>query len=243
MNFKEEEALPYIDLALDLDKSHSNNWNIKAMILEGMKRYKESEYCYDISLNLSFHNMVCDNKIRMLYDWAAQLIEESKQLPNGLKKLEEAKEINMRAITTWPGQNSEEDLDKYLKQRDTINSYIDHEKEYQRNLETLKTCSKDELFTIVGHEFYKNNIYFTPGMTLRLVKEPNNEYDKNAIAVYAENEKIGYVANSNYTKYELTSSASVLQDKIQNTSEGIYLLTLQRYGNLPFLIGRILHNK
>ena len=57
MDFKEEEALHYIDLALDLDKSHSNNWNIKAIILEAMKRYRESEECYDRSLKLSFDNL------------------------------------------------------------------------------------------------------------------------------------------------------------------------------------------
>ena len=210
MDFKEEEALHYIDLALDLDKSHSDNWNRKAIILEGMKRYKESERCYDISLNLSFSNVVCDNKVRMLYDWASQLIEEAKKLQNGLKKLEEAKKINMRAITSRSGENSEEDLDKYLGQRDTINSYIDQEKEYQRNLETLKTYPKEELFTIAGRHFYNNKILLTPNMHLKLVKEPDNEYDKNAIAVYAEDEKIGYVANGDKT-CELTTDANGLE--------------------------------
>ncbi|MER2014455.1 MAG: hypothetical protein ABS871_07475, partial [Methanobrevibacter sp.] len=167
MDFKEEEALHYIDMALDLDRNYSKGWNIKAIILEGMKRYKESEYCYDISLNLSFQNLVCDNKIRMLYDWASKLIEEAKKLPNGLKKLEEAKEINIRAISSRPGENSEEDLDKYLHQRDAINSYINQEKEYQRNLETLNKYSKDELFTITGRQFYEN-VTPTPGMALKL---------------------------------------------------------------------------
>lgn len=239
MDFKEEDALHYINLALDLDKSDSNNWNIKAIILEGMKRYKESEYCYDISLNLSFQNLVCDNKVRMLYDWASKLIEEAKKLPNGLKKLEEAKEINIRAISSRPGENSEEDLDKYLHQRDAINSYINQEKEYQRNLKTLKKYSKDELFTITGRQFYEN-ITLTPGMALKLVKEPYNEHDRDAIAVFADDEKIGYVANNDYAKSELTSSASELQDKFQNIAQGSYLLNLNRYADIQFTIGRIM---
>lgn len=37
MDFKNEKALHYIDLALNLDKSHSNNWDIKAIVLEGME--------------------------------------------------------------------------------------------------------------------------------------------------------------------------------------------------------------
>ena len=60
-------------------------------------------------------------------------------------------------------------------------------------------------------------------MTLKLVKEPDNEYDKAAIAVYTEDGKIGYVTNSSFTKYKLISSASELKNKIGDTAEGTYL--------------------
>ena len=33
-------------------------------------------------------------------------------------------------------------------------------------------------------------------MKLKLVKEPDNSYDKDAIAVYVGSDKVGYVANS-----------------------------------------------
>lgn len=36
MDYNEEIALSYINLALELDKSHSNNWNKKAIILEAL---------------------------------------------------------------------------------------------------------------------------------------------------------------------------------------------------------------
>lgn len=74
-------------MALDLNDRHANNWNRKAIILEGMKRYVESEQCYNRSLQLSPINLGYDNKARMLYDWAVQLREESKKLPNGLNML------------------------------------------------------------------------------------------------------------------------------------------------------------
>ena len=112
MDFKEEDALRYINLALDLDSDNARNWNKKAIILEAMKRYPESEECYDKSLELAFDNLVCDNEVRMLYDWAYVLIDESNTLPNGLDKLEKAKEINKKALETRPGIKSEESIDK-----------------------------------------------------------------------------------------------------------------------------------
>ena len=240
MDFKEEEALYCINLALDLDKYHSNNWNRKAIILEALKRYRKSEECYNESLRLSPSNLVYDNKARMLYSWASHLREESKELSNGLKMLKDAKQICMRAINTLPGENSKENINKYLKLKESIDFYIDYEETFQRNLETLKSYTKDELFTITGRNFYKNEIPLTPGMPLKLVKEPDNEFDNEAIAVYVQDKKIGYVANKDYTKYELSSSASELQDKIQDTAQGSYLFYLDRYAPIQFSIGRII---
>ena len=112
MDFKEAEALRYINLALDLDNDNARNWNKKAIILEAMKRYPESEECYDKSLELAFDNLVSDNEVRMLYDWAYVLIDESKTQENELNKLEKAKEINKKALETRPGIKSEESIDK-----------------------------------------------------------------------------------------------------------------------------------
>ena len=128
MDFKEAEALRYINLTLDLDSDNARNWNKKAIILEAMKRYPESEECYDKSLELAFDNLVSDNEVRMLYDWAYVLIDESKTQENGLNKLEKAKEINKKALETRLGKNSEESIDKYLNQRDAINRHISNEK-------------------------------------------------------------------------------------------------------------------
>lgn len=240
MDFKEEQALHYINLALDLDKNHANNWNMKAIILEGMKRYGESEECYNKSLELTKSDLVSDNKTRMLYDWSNQLLEESKDLPDGLGKLYDAMEKITKAMNARPGDNSEENLDKYLKMRDNINFYIDYEKKFHENIKTVKKYGKEELFTIAGRHYHKNDINLTPGMNLKLVREPENEFDSDAIAVYTEGEKIGYVANSDHTKFELTSSASELKDKIHDTAQGEYLLYLDRYTKIQFAIGRII---
>ena len=240
MDFKDEKALHYINMALDLDGRNSNNWNIKGLILASLKRYEESQECFDKSLQLYPDNIVYDNKARMLLKWSANLLQESKNVSNGLNKLQKAEEKIIKAINTLPGENTEEILDRYLNQRDTVSYYIGYEREYQNNLEILKACDKYDLFTIIGTKFYENSKKLYPGAPLKLLKEPDNEFDSDAIAIYFGDEKVGYVANSDYTKHELTASASELQDKVPDSIQAEYLFFLSRYSPVQFNIGRII---
>ena len=64
-DYKVEEALKYINLALDLDSNNASNWNIKGVILEDMERYSESEKCYNMALNLFKKPVFYDNKAKM----------------------------------------------------------------------------------------------------------------------------------------------------------------------------------
>ena len=241
---KYDDALHYINLALDSNSFHSNNWNTKAIILEYMGRYEESEKCYDRSLELNPHSIVYENKARLLRRWASHLHSQAREMSNGLAKLDEALEKNRKAINTLP-KNSNEKIDSFLSQKHIIESTIKYEKEYHKNVETLKKYDKSELFTITGRQFYTNNVNLTPGMSLKLVKEPDNEFDKNAIAVYCEDKKIGYVANRDYTRFELTSTASELQNKIKNVAQGEFLvhllkLTNMSYPDIQFYIGKLI---
>ena len=227
-------------MALDLDGRNSDNWNIKGLILASLKRYEQSQECFDKSLQLYPDNIVYDNKARMLLKWSANLLQESKNVSNGLNKLQKAEEKIIKAINTLPGENTEEILDRYLNQRDTVSYYIDYEKEYQNNLEILKACDKYDLFTITGTKFYENSKKLYPGAPLKLLKEPDNEFDNDAIAIYFGDEKVGYVANSDYTKHELTASAFELQDKVPDSIQAEYLFFLSRYSPVQFNIGRII---
>ena len=57
-------------------------------------------------------------------------------------------------------------------------------------------------------------------MKIRLIKEPDNEYDREAIRVELEGMgKIGYVANSVHTVLGDSISAGRLYDKIGDTAE------------------------
>lgn len=69
--------------------------------------------------------------------------------------------------------------------------------------------------TLTGTKHYYGNDFLEKGTKIRLEKEPDNEYDKEAIKVtYEDLGKIGYVANSSYTVIGESMSAGRLYDKI-----------------------------
>lgn len=74
-------------------------------------------------------------------------------------------------------------------------------------------------FTLAGTKHYFGDKFLEPGMKLNLKKEPDNEYDKEAIYVSMEGlGKIGYVANSPFTVVGESMSAGRMYDKIGDTA-------------------------
>ena len=87
---------------------------------------------------------------------------------------------------------------------------------------------KSTYFTITGTNHYYGLDFFEPKMIVRLVKEPENRYDKEAIRVELEGlGKVGYVANSTYTVLGESFSAGRLYDKIGEGAEGMVLYKLR----------------
>ena len=77
-------------------------------------------------------------------------------------------------------------------------------------------------FTIAGMKYHYGNEFMEAGMEVKLVKEPDNEVDKEAIKVEPEGlDLIGYVANSPYTVLGKSMSAGRLYDKIGDEAIGI----------------------
>lgn len=84
-------------------------------------------------------------------------------------------------------------------------------------------------FTITGlnHRYGQN--FLEPKMEVRLVKEPTNEYDKEAIRVELPGLGIiGYVANSTHTVLGESYSAGRLYDRIGARGKGTVLYVLNR---------------
>ena len=75
--------------------------------------------------------------------------------------------------------------------------------------------------TITGLKNYYGTKPFEIGRIIELIKEPENEYDSEAIFAYLPYiEKIGYVGNSVHTVYQGTISAGRLYDKISDKAKG-----------------------
>ena len=82
-------------------------------------------------------------------------------------------------------------------------------------------------FTITGTNHHYGQEFMKPGMRVKLIKEPDNKYDKEAIKVEMDGLGIiGYVANSPYTVLGDSMSAGRLYDKIEEHANGKILFIL-----------------
>ena len=80
-------------------------------------------------------------------------------------------------------------------------------------------CEKDIYISISGMQFRYGSDFLERGMTLVLEKDPDNEYDTEAIKVSAPGlGQIGWVANSVNTVIGECYSAGRLYDKIGDTA-------------------------
>lgn len=81
--------------------------------------------------------------------------------------------------------------------------------------------------TVTGLDHYFGSEFIKPDMAVRLVKEPDNKHDREAIRVELEGlGKISYVANSHYTVLGESFSAGRIYDRIGDTAEATVLYVL-----------------
>ena len=75
----------------------------------------------------------------------------------------------------------------------------------------------ERFVTITGINHYYGKKPFEIGRVFKIIKEPDNDYDDEAIFAFLPFiEKVGYVANSTNTVYQGTVSAGRLYDKIDD---------------------------
>ena len=84
-------------------------------------------------------------------------------------------------------------------------------------------------FTITGTGLRYGQDFLEKGMKVRLEKEPDNEYDREAIKVTMKGlGQIGYVANSPKTVIGESYSAGRLYDKIGDTAKGKVFMVMEK---------------
>ena len=84
-------------------------------------------------------------------------------------------------------------------------------------------------FTLTGTNHYCGSDFMKKGMKVRLEKEPDNKYDKEAIKVLMDGfGHVGYVANSHYTVIGDCWSAGRLYDKIGDTAKGKVFMVMEK---------------
>lgn len=82
-------------------------------------------------------------------------------------------------------------------------------------------------FTVAGTNHYFGQEFFEPKMEVKLIKEPDNEFAKEAIRVEVDGlGTVGYVANSPYTVQGESMSAGRLYDRMGDTAKGIVKFVL-----------------
>lgn len=87
----------------------------------------------------------------------------------------------------------------------------------------------EKYFTIAGCNHYYGCEFMEKGMRVKLVKEPENDFDKEAIQVMIKGlGQVGYVANSPYTVKGECMSAGRLYDKIGDEAEGEIIFVIEQ---------------
>ena len=84
-------------------------------------------------------------------------------------------------------------------------------------------------FTTTGTSYRYGKDFLEKNMKVYLEKDPENEYDKEAIKVEMEGlGQIGWVANSTNTVLGESWSAGRIYDRIEDTAEGTVLYVLDK---------------
>lgn len=315
-----DEALIFINRALEYWDARAIDWNRKGLILNALSRYDEALECFDEAIGISSNESYVHNRALCLVDYANVLwlgqdgrmamdkITEALEILQGTddkgseagawnlkgmihksfgdvseafscfkKAMELAgndncfKEIyrqNMNSMLEMIGDEEitcprcgnllkvtdnfclrcgihidvevkpqEEDFTGTVPPSDDnpepTDFFDDDEEpvtvEYTDDEDALKLRSigRENLITIAATGIYSLEDKLCEGTDLRLVKEPDNVDDTDAIAVYLDDDQVGYVSNIPLTNSPFSSMACELKD-LPDECRGQYLLQYGR---------------
>lgn len=229
------EAIAYIDNTPEISKSQTMT-KAKAYYYAGI--YAKALPLFKQSLN-SYQGI--DNYVT--YVWIGDTLINLNRFDDAIEAYEKAiniinedyeRKVNFFKSERWEGyERIEHACDSARQKRIERISDVDErilyanelkEKLVENNVDGQEKLLMDigemNLITITGTQFY-DCPELERGMKLKLIREPDNQFDSNAIAVYL-NDKIGYVANSLSTAHRLTSMAGDIQISDTNCAEYLF---------------------
>lgn len=226
------EALVVINIAIE----HEDNFLFhteKGNILENLNRFRQSAEEYDRAFEINPSDEITECKARALYKWA-----------NSLNDKNQALELINEALLILPEGCQSEYLEKFLYLKGSIldclgrpiesrkcymmaEGMVDEIRRLDEEVEYLKN-SKDTLINITGTRFYFGLEPFAKGITVNLIREPENEHDSDAIRAEIQGETVGYVANNDYTVIENVKSASEIINMDFKSAE-VVMIYLDEY--------------
>ena len=232
---KLKEALRIIDDALNENPNDFRNWNAKALILDSLSEYEKAIECFDNALKLNNSDFIKKDKANTLYNFAKVTF-----FPEG--DYEKAMNLIDYALDNLP---EDEDASEYLFLKAEIYEsmgmpmetrvyYLKAEGEFEKanqlsaQMEFIKN-SDDVLITVSGTNFFKGLNPFENGRIFNLVKQPDNEHDSDAIAIFSADEQVGFVANSQYTLIDGVKSASEIKFIDDNQKAEVVFVFFDRY--------------
>lgn len=232
---KLKEALRIIDDALNENPNDFRNWNAKALILDSLSEYEKAIECFDNALKLNNSDFIKKDKANTLYNFAKVTF-----FPEG--DYEKAMNLIDYALDNLP---EDEDASEYLFLKAEIYEsmgmpmetrvyYLKAEGEFEKanqlsaQMEFIKN-SDDVLITVSGTNFFKGLNPFENGRIFNLVKQPDNEHDRDAIAIFLADEQVGFVANSQYTLIDGVKSASEIKFIDDNQKAEVVFVFFDRY--------------
>ena len=222
------DALTMINVAIENTPNDFEFHSHKAEVLENLNRYSESYQSYNRALELKGNDEIYENRAGMLYKWANSLNDKKK----ALKLIDEA-------IETLPDSSRDRYFERFWYLKGSIYDCLGDPLESRRcymmaegmadeirsldgQIDFLRN-SKDTLISITGTMFYFGMEPFEKGVMLKLVREPENEHDPDAIRVEIDGKTVGYVANNEYTLVENTKSASEIKSMNPDRAEVVLI--------------------
>ncbi|WP_405266971.1 tetratricopeptide repeat protein [Methanobrevibacter sp.] len=190
-----DKAIKCYEKGIGYDQNFAGNWNCKAIALDSLGKYDEALKFYDIALTIDVADkIILKNREECLKSYGRAYL--SGKYPVKSEYLEEALEL--------AGEESDSvDLETETIKRPAVKTGPN----FGQQAKILNEIGRENLITIAG-TYYHGSHVFQKGMTLKLVREEDNPHDRDAIAVYRDNDKVGYVANSDSTCCGMTSRAS-----------------------------------